>query len=193
LNSSAQKEHFLSDKHLIIVTGPVGGGKSTTAAHVAIYLREFQLATAVIDSDVVYSMVRQHPDFGDQNIWSATRRATAALVESFYASGLNAVVVDGAFWSEREYSELKSHFVSEVQETFVTLMVSDHEALRRAQTDSDPNRGVSRLPEVQVSLYAAFSAGLAFLEQNSKVIHTDHEQSEAVAKQIAQMVIAKLK
>ena len=183
----------MSDKHLIIVTGPVGGGKSTTAHCVAICLREFQLATAVIDSDIVYLMARQEPDFGDQNIWKATRRATAALVESFYASGLDAVVVDGAFWSEREYSELKSHLVSEVQETFVTLMVSDHEALRRAQTDPDPNRGASRLPEVQVSLYAGFSAGLAFLEQNSKVIHTDHERTEAVAKQIAEMVVAKLK
>ena len=183
----------MSDKHLIIVTGPVGGGKSTTAARVAVFLREFQLATAVIDSDVVYSMARQHPDFGDQNIWSATRRATAALVESFYASGLNAVVVDGAFWSEQDYFELKLHLVSEVQETFVTLMVSDHEALRRAQNDPDPNRIASRLPAVQLSLYAAFRAGLPFLEKISKVIQTDHEPSEVAAKQIAEMVVANLK
>jgi shikimate kinase len=175
------------------VTGPVGGGKSTTAAHVAVCLREFQLAAAVIDSDVVYLMARQHPDFGDQNIWKATRHATAALVESFFASGLNAVVVDGAFWSEQDYFELKSHLVSEVQETFVTLMVSEHETLRRAQTDPDPNRVASRLAEVQVALYAAFRAGLPFLEKISKVIQTDHEPTESVAKQIAQLVIATLK
>ena len=183
----------MSDKHLIIVTGPVGGGKSTTAALVAVRLRDLDLSTAVIDSDVVYSMARQQSDFGDQNIWSASRRATAALVESFYASGLNAVVVDGAFWSEQDYFELKLHLISEVRETFVTLMVSDHEALRRAQTDPDPNRGVSRLPEVQVSLYAAFRAGLPFLEKISKVIHTDKKPTEIVARQIAEMVVTNLK
>lgn len=171
-----------------MITGPVGGGKSTVSRRLADYLRAAEIETAVIDLDLVYCMARQEPNFADRKIWKTARRAAGTLVESFYASGLGAVIVEGGFRSSEEYGELREHVVSDVQETFVTLLVSEHGALRRAQDDPDPSRGVSRLPEVQAALYAEFRAALPYLERASKVFGADSESAEEVAKQISELV-----
>lgn len=51
----------LTTRLLIVVTGPVGGGKSTVAAA--------HRPTAVIDLDLVYLMARQGEDYGEAATW----------------------------------------------------------------------------------------------------------------------------
>lgn len=135
-------------------------------------------------------MARQRDGFSDLNIWKTARRGAAALAESFYASGLGAVVVEGGFLSESEYSELTQHVVSDAQETFVTLLVSPAEALRRAQEDPDPGRVVSRHPEVQKILYAEFRSALPFLTTSSIVLPADEATPEELARSISEIVLA---
>ena len=54
----------MSTKSLVVITGPVGGGKSTTAVVLASQLRERGLTVAVVDLDDVYLMAsqRQRPN-----------------------------------------------------------------------------------------------------------------------------------
>ena len=68
----------MSNQHLIVITGPVGGGKSTTSVALAACLRSRGLRTAVVDLDDVYCMALQGNDFAEEDTWSAARRACGA-------------------------------------------------------------------------------------------------------------------
>jgi shikimate kinase len=173
---------------LLIVTGPVGGGKSTTSQQVARVLQSKDVSTAVIDLDEVYCMARQQPGFDDRQMWTTARHAAAALTESFFASGLRAVIVEGGFLSALEYSELRRYITSEVDEFFFTLFTSPSTALHRAQADPNPDRVMSRLPEVQRALYAEFSEALPFLRDASTVIEADLVNPEFLAEIMAKTI-----
>jgi shikimate kinase len=168
------------NKILVVITGPVGGGKSTVSRELVRALQSQNVSTAVIDLDEVYCMARQQADFNDRAMWTTARCAAAALTESFYASGLNAVIVEGGFLSALEHAELRRHVTSEVNEFFFTLSTSAPTALHRAQTDPNPDRVVSRLPEVQVSLYAEFAEALPFLREASVIIKADSRSPESL-------------
>ncbi len=173
----------------MIITGPVGAGKSTTAQAVARGLQSRNVSTAVIDLDEVYCMARQQADFNDREMWATARRAAAALTESFYASGLQAVIVEGGFLSILEFAGLRQHVTTEVNEFFFTLFTSAPTALHRAQTDPNPGRVVSRLPEVQTDLYAEFSEALPFLREASVIIEADSRPAELLAEIMVQKIL----
>jgi shikimate kinase len=177
------------NKTLVIITGPVGAGKSTTSQAIARALQGRNISTAVIDLDEVYCMARQQADFNDREMWATARRAAAALTESFFASGLNAVIVEGGFLSALEHQELRQHVTSEVNEFFFTVFTSAPTALHRAQTDPNPGRVVSRLAEVQADLYAEFSRALPFLRETSVIIEADSRSPELLAETMTQKIL----
>ena len=173
----------------MVITGPVAAGKSTVAQALARALQRNSIRTAVIDLDEVYCMARQQADFNDRAMWTTARRAAAALTESFYASGLQAVIVEGGFLSALELAELRQHVTSQVNEFFFTLFASAPTALHRAQTDPNPDRVVSRLPEVQADLYAEFAEALPFLREFSVVIEADPRQPEVLAEIMLESIL----
>jgi shikimate kinase len=175
---------------LVVITGPVGAGKSTTSQALARALQRHGISTAVIDLDEVYCMARQQADFNDREMWTTARRAAAVLTESFFASGLNTVIVEGGFLSVLEYSELRQHVTSEVNKLFFTVLTSASTALHRAQTDPNPGRVVSRLPEVQTNLYAEFSESLPFLREASVIIEADSRPPELLAEIMVQKILS---
>jgi shikimate kinase len=177
------------NKALVVITGPVGAGKSTTSQALARALQSRNVSAAVIDLDEVYCMARQQADFNDRSMWTTARRAAAALTESFFASGLNTVIVEGGFLSVIEYGELRQHLTSEVNEFFFTLLTSASTALYRAQTDPNPGRVVSRLVEVQANLYAEFTEALPFLRETSVVIEADSSHPEVLAETMTQKIL----
>jgi shikimate kinase len=177
------------NKTLVVITGPVGAGKSTTSQALARALQSRSVSTAVIDLDEVYCMARQQADFNDREMWTTARRAAAALTESFFASGLDTVIVEGGFLSPLEHQELRQHVTTEVNEFFFTLLTSASTALHRAQTDPNPGRVVSRLTEVQANLYAEFAEALPFLREASMVIEANSMHPELLAETMTQKIL----
>lgn len=173
----------------MIITGPVGAGKSTTAQAVARGLQSRNVSTAVIDLDEVYCMARQQADFNDREMWATARRAAAALTESFYASDLQAVIVEGGFLSVLEFAGLRQHVSTEVNEFFFTLLTSAPTALHRAQEDPNPGRVVSRLADVQANLYAEFSEALPFLREASVIIEANSSSPEVLAETMTEKIL----
>jgi shikimate kinase len=177
------------NKTLVIITGPVGAGKSTTSQALARALQCRNVSTAVIDLDEVYCMARRQANFNDREMWATARRAAAALTESFYASGLQAVIVEGGFLSALEFAELRQYVTTEVKQSFFTLMTSAPTALNRAREDPNPGRVVSRLPEVQASLYAEFDEALPFLREASVIIEADSSHPEVLAEIMTERIL----
>ena len=67
---------------LIVITGPIGAGKSTVARTLANYIRLRGRSAAVIDLDLLYLMMSDKP-MGDENVWLGARQAAAALTDFF--------------------------------------------------------------------------------------------------------------
>ena len=165
-------------QHLLVITGPVGGGKSATGISVARCLRSRGLTAAVIDLDDVYCMGRQVDEFRDDNTWAVARRACGALAESFHASGLDAVIVEGEFFSAEEWKELRTCVPPHVDIRFFTLVVSRDETFRRAR--GDPNR-VDMDEGWYGQMHDKFVSSLEFLRKVSVCVETDGHRVEHVA------------
>jgi len=178
------------ERRLIILTGPVGGGKSTVARALARQLRASGLQTAVLDLDLLYCMARQSDGFDDRPIWTTARRGAAALADSFYRSGMSVVIVEGSFLDSQDLRELREALTSGVNETFIALQVSATAALWRAQGDPDPSRVVSRDAGVQKVLYAEFEKALPFLRSVSRMLAADEASPEELARSICESVLA---
>ena len=173
---------------LVLLTGPVGAGKSTTALALAGHLRKVGRSVAVIDLDQVYCMVRQLEGFSEAAGWDAARRGAAALADSFFASGLDVVIVEGEFFTPDECRQLRDHLDSEPEEICFTLMVSYEQVLQRAQ--GDLTRGASRDPKFLKWLHDNFVIAIPYLEKVSVLVQADHPSSEDVAAFIAEAVLA---
>ncbi|MBI4640413.1 MAG: hypothetical protein HY731_06945 [Candidatus Tectomicrobia bacterium] len=118
----------MSEQILVVVTEPVGGGKSMVALILANRFRELGRAAAVIDLDLGYCMARQMEGFGEHNIWTTARRGAAALADTFFSEGMEVVIVEGEFFNQGDLDALLNHLTTTVEHRFVTLVVSYREA-----------------------------------------------------------------
>ena len=178
------------ERMLVILTGPVGGGKSTTALALAERFRARRQMAAVIDLDVVYCMARQVDGFGEMNIWATARHAAAALADAFFRDGLHIVIVEGEFFSQDELDAFCAHLTTPAERHFVTLEVSLEQALHRVA--GDPSRGLSRDPHFLAWLHAQFVQALPFLRASSLVVdasqRSPHELAEVIEVMISRSV-----
>jgi shikimate kinase len=174
----------------VILTGPVGGGKSTTALALAERFRTRRQTVAVIDLDVVYCMARQVDGFGEMNIWTTARHAAAALADAFFRDGFDIVIVEGEFFSQDELDALYTRLTTPAERHFVTLAVSLEQALHRVAGDA--SRGLSRNPDFLGWLHAQFVQSLPFLRASSRVVDDDqrspHELTEVIEVMISRSV-----
>lgn len=174
-----------SDKPLLmLLTGPVGGGKSTVALAVADRFREVGRAVAVIDLDLIYRMARQRDGFDEMEAWHTARRGAAALADAFFTCGLDVVVVEGGIYSQEARDDLREHLSSAVLEMFITLHVSHEETLRRTQ--ADPGRVTTSDPDFLRRLYREFERALPFVRESSLVVEAERRMPSEVAKLIVE-------
>jgi tRNA uridine 5-carbamoylmethylation protein Kti12 len=179
----------LTEPLLVIITGPVGGGKSTVALALADHFRATGQMTAVIDLDRVYIMARQIDGYGEASIWAVARRGAAALADSFYADGIQVVIVEGEFFTRDELETLYDALSTPVRHCFATLAVTYQTAL--CHVAGDPTRGMSRDPEFLRRLYAQFEAARPFLHTVSFIIEADHLAPGELAEMIHDAAISR--
>jgi hypothetical protein len=171
---------------LLLLTGPVGGGKSTVALALAERLRMDDRRVAVIDLDLLYEMARQTPDYGDEAIWRVARRAAAALAESFWADGLDTVIVEGEFFCQAELDALTERLTTPAARHFFTLDVTYPQAL--AHVAGDPTRGASRDPVFLHWLHAQFTLALPWQRTVGPVLTVGARTPAELAESIARML-----
>lgn len=178
----------MPERGLVLLTGPVGAGKSTVALAVATRLRTGGCPAAVIDLDLVYCMARQRDGFADEGTWRTARRGAASLANVFFDDGARVVVVEGGFFSDEECDEVCDHMTSSTALELVALDVSFEEALRRAQADPHPGRVVSRDPEFLRALHGQFTDALPFLRVRGLVVDADRSSPDEVAVSIGESI-----
>jgi shikimate kinase len=171
---------------LIILTGPVGAGKSTTSLALAQALRNANTSVAVIDLDQLYGFVRQHDGYGDLTAWAWARRGAAALAHALFEADMTVVIVEGEFFTAEQLHSLLVPIPSDVARHFFTLQLSYEHALERVQ--HDPSRGASKNPVFLRSLHDDFAQALPFLESASHVIDTDTLTLDEIVARIAAVV-----
>lgn len=131
---------YLPSSHLIVITGPIGSGKSALSQAAATELRANGYLTAVIDLDLVWFMVRSAPNAKlPIHGWPLARQATASLAGTFFDAGLEVVIVEGPFGTKRERESFCSHLAENIRPRFITLRVSLDEAWRRVQLTPTAN------------------------------------------------------
>jgi hypothetical protein len=156
---------------LIVINGPIASGKSSLARAVA---RQLQVAgsAAAIDVDLIYDMLQ--PDVrgpkSDDLSWHLARLAAAAITDTFLSGGVDAVVVEGAFYAKERAAYLGA-LRSGAVPRFITLRVGYDEALRRAQTD--PTRGASRDPAFLRRYFGAMEPDIASVPDTDLVLDTE--------------------
>jgi lactoylglutathione lyase len=141
---------------VLIISGPIASGKSTVAQALAADSRAAGANAVVIDLDRMYMMLDDGPVMSDAEMSRRARRATAALVDHYVLDGLDLIIAEGDFWTPGQRDEFTCRLTSGIAPVFITLRVSVEEALRRVQ--SDPNRRLSRIPEVLRRSHADFAA-----------------------------------
>jgi shikimate kinase len=170
---------------LVLLTGPVGGGKSTTAAALAGRLRASGRPSSVIDLDLLYAMAQQDgPLYVDLATWKIAYRSAAALADVFFASGLDVVIVGGGFFNQEERRWLCDFLTSDVSVELVAIAVSWEETARRVDADPSADRVATRIPQVLRSHHDLFTRALPFLRDHGVVIDADHRPAYEVASAI---------
>ena len=157
----------MSKCQLIVITGPIGGGKSFTAIAVAGLFRAEGIAAAVIDLDVIYLMAR--PDFTPKG-WGEARCGAGVLANQFLVDSHEVVIVEGGdFNTEEEFSELERCVTQTKNHLRITLLVR-HDEVRR-NVIADPKRDYT--PTVQPGRpYRRYVQALPYLTANTTVVET---------------------
>jgi shikimate kinase len=178
-------------KTLVLLTGPVGAGKSTTAIAVTKELHAQGIGAAYIDLDQLYCMARQRDGFGDEAIWHVARRGAGELSDLFFATVADVVVADGEFFSQRERSQLLEAMQTDARVVAVTLKVNFDNVLARVSNDPDPGRVASRIPAILRRLHAAYESAMPFLDVHSRCIETDGARFDEVVGKVVALLLAK--
>jgi adenylylsulfate kinase-like enzyme len=171
---------------VIVITGPIGSGKSTVAGEVARELERLDIRAAVIDLDLVYDRLVATGSTSGDATWTVARTETATIANAFLEEGVAVVIAEGSFNVPSDRAAFAQHLRPGSELVFVTLRVSFEEALRRAQ--GDPTRGRSRDPQFLGEYFAVRRDVLEAVPATDIVIDTERTTPDAAAATIARLV-----
>ncbi len=181
------------DPLLVVLTGPVGCGKSTTALRVAEQLRapnagHSGIQAALVDLDLVADMLGRRGTRGGVDPWQAARRVCGALAGALYAEGCDVVIVEGEFFTPAELASLVSALTMETDVRLFALDVSYEVCRARVNADPSPDRNLSRDPAFLRRMSAQFHAALPWLSTIGSVL----DANAANAGELAEVIISML-
>lgn len=141
-------------RHLTLITGPIGAGKSTVADLLGRRLGSDR-ATAVVDLDDVVFMQRA-THLGDTE-WGRGREAHAAIVRAWLEAGIDEMVVHGPICTAEEQALLRSHVEADIEYNVALLTAPLDVTIERVLADQSrrPDAG-SRVVDFLRSAYARF-------------------------------------
>ena len=180
----------VSVRSLVLISGPVAAGKTTTAVGLAALARIEGIPALAIDMDEMIEMAAG-PDWS--MISQAQRRLacriTSGLVDAAFANGAGLVSVAGSTLSGYEWDELTTSLGSSPSVTRVLLRVSLDESVRRAQ--GDPDRVSTKDPTYVAKIAAA--RDWASVPKPDIEVHTDGMTGQDVQERIASLVAPPLR
>lgn len=149
---------------LVLIIGPIAGGKSTLAAAQADHLRQEGRQVALVGLDEIAAMAL--PTLPD---WQDAHTIHASVVGQWLRTSLDVVVAEGP--ESREQVQLVLDQMPAQAQVLRVIVTIDYEiALARAQ--ADPTRGISKQPEFLSRVHREWQAEWPLIERDL-VIHTD--------------------
>jgi shikimate kinase len=146
---------------LVVITGPIASGKSRVATALADRVRASGLSVAVADlDDTVATMDASSEEL--EVTWNKAREVHGDLVGELLASGVDAVIAHGPFYSESDSFALLRQVPPGVAVRRVMLLATYDVALERVTGDS--SRGRSKDPSFLRSTYERFTQRLPDIE-----------------------------
>ena len=168
----------ITETQLVVISGPIGSGKSSVAQLLAVRARAEGRSAAVVELDRLYLMLDDASPMDNPSLWSQARRAAGALATQFAGEGMDLVIVEGDFWTPVARQQFLGQLHVATTPTFVTLRVAEEEALRRVQLDTD--RRASRNPDVLHACHMEFAA-VASVESDLHLDTTSMSLEEVAA------------
>lgn len=143
---------------IVVISGPVGSGKSTVAQALGTKLRTAGRTVAVVGLDAVFSMIGgfeglpadrprtrgELPSSFSPTWFKAVREVHGRLVGSWFDRDAD-VVVDGPFLNAEAEAPLLRELPADVEPRRLRLLISYDVALSRVTNDTTP-RNLSRDP-----------------------------------------------
>lgn len=120
-------------RHLVIIAGPIGAGKSTVAELLACRVQASGVTTALADLDDLAFAQRSNLDLGE--FWRRAGVAHSALVRGWFEAGVDVVIGHGPFFESRSYSSLLAAAPAGSLHHHVLLRAPFEVALARVQAD----------------------------------------------------------
>jgi tRNA uridine 5-carbamoylmethylation protein Kti12 len=167
---------------VIIVTGPIGAGKSTVAEALAVRLRRTGRLVAAVDLDEVVVTIGGFAGLTDE-AFAAARQVHGQVVRSWLDVGAD-VVVDGPFYSQDEEAPLLAALPPGAELRRVRLLVPYDVALERVTNDAMP-RNASKDPHVLRRLHDRFDEMLTTMPEADLTYATAELGADEIAAAIA--------
>jgi thymidylate kinase len=172
---------------LVVITGPIGAGKSTVARGLADGLRRAGHSAAVADLDDVFFMQRVADDDLDA-AWARARRVHATLVAASLDEGIDVVVAHSSFLTDESRAPLRAAVAPNLPTTSVRLLVPFEVALERVT--GDPERGLSKDPDFLRATHERFGARAATLPPADRTYDTTTMTADAIVDDLTRAVTA---
>lgn len=178
----------MQQSHVVVISGAVGSGKSSTSLLIANHLKQADQRVAVVDIDLVYSMCHPGQGFGPDG-WDVTHRASGVLAANLVDQGFDVVVVEGEFGSNEELINLFGALHVDCLTSAYTLDATFAEICRNVASDKQrvgmPSANVSSVR----GHFERFALRLPQLRKCTSVVSVLGRSGEEVSREIAERIL----